>query len=90
MLSVLINTHMWVAAQEEGVERYFFASAACVYNAAKQRDPNVTALTEEDAYPALAEDGYGWEKLFSERMCATLATTTASHPRRAFSQRVWA
>ena len=69
MLSVLINTHMCLAANEAGVERYFFASSACVYNAEKQKDPNVTALKEEDAYPALAEDGYGWEKLFSERMC---------------------
>ena len=69
MLSVLINTHMCIAAQEEGLERFFFASSACVYNADKQKDPNVTALKEEDAYPALAEDGYGWEKLFSERMC---------------------
>ena len=69
MLSVLINTHLCMAANEAGVERYFFASSACVYNADKQRDPNVVALKEEDAYPALAEDGYGWEKLFSERMC---------------------
>jgi GDP-D-mannose 3',5'-epimerase len=69
MLSVLINTHMCLAAKEAAVERYFFASSACVYNAEKQKDPNVTALKEEDAYPALAEDGYGWEKLFSERMC---------------------
>jgi len=70
MLSVLINTHMLMAAKDAGtVERYFYSSSACVYNAAKQTDPNVTALREEDAYPALAEDGYGWEKLFSERMC---------------------
>jgi GDP-D-mannose 3', 5'-epimerase len=69
MLSVLINTHMLAAARERGVERYFFSSSACVYAADKQRDPNVTALTEADAYPAEAEDGYGWEKLFSERMC---------------------
>ena len=69
MLSVLINTHLLVAAREAGVNRFFFASSACVYNAEKQRDPNVTALREEDAYPALPEDGYGWEKLFSERMC---------------------
>ncbi len=69
MLSVLINTHMCIAANETGVGRYFYASSACVYNADKQRDPNVVALKEEDAYPALAEDGYGWEKLFSERMC---------------------
>lgn len=69
MLSVLINTHLLMAAREAGVERYFYASSACVYNADKQRDPNVTALKEEDAYPAMPEDGYGWEKLFSERMC---------------------
>jgi len=69
MLSVLINTHLLMAARESGVERYFYASSACVYNADKQRDPNVTALKEEDAYPAMPEDGYGWEKLFSERMC---------------------
>jgi len=69
MLSVLINTHLLMAARKSGVERYFYASSACVYNADKQRDPNVTALKEEDAYPALPEDGYGWEKLFSERMC---------------------
>ena len=69
MLSVLINTHLLMAAKEAGVERYFYASSACVYNADKQRDENVTALKEADAYPAQPEDGYGWEKLFSERMC---------------------
>jgi nucleoside-diphosphate-sugar epimerase len=69
MLSVLINTHLCMAAKEAGVERYFYASSACVYNGEKQKDVNVTALKEEDAYPALPEDGYGWEKLFSERMC---------------------
>ena len=70
MLTVLINTHLLMAAQEAGgVERFYYASSACVYNADKQRDPNVTALKEEDAYPAMPEDGYGWEKLFSERMC---------------------
>ena len=69
MLTVLINTHLCEAAREHGVRRYFFASSACVYNADKQRDPNVTALKESDAYPAMPEDGYGWEKLFSERMC---------------------
>ncbi len=69
MLSVLINTHLLMAAQREGVKRYFYASSACVYAHDKQTDPNVTALREEDAYPAMAEDGYGWEKLFSERMC---------------------
>ncbi len=70
MLSVLINTHLLMALKDAGqVERYFYASSACVYNGDKQKDPNVTALKEEDAYPALPEDGYGWEKLFSERMC---------------------
>jgi GDP-D-mannose 3',5'-epimerase len=68
MLSVLTSTHMLVAAREAGVERLFYASSACVYAADKQTDANVTALREEDAYPAMAEDGYGWEKLFSERM----------------------
>ena len=69
MLSVLINTHMLQAATGAGVKRFFYSSSACVYNADKQRDPNVTALKEVDAYPAMPEDGYGWEKLFSERMC---------------------
>ncbi|MGD0517227.1 MAG: NAD-dependent epimerase/dehydratase family protein [Thermoguttaceae bacterium] len=69
MLSVLINTQMLQAAVKVGVERYFYSSSACVYNADKQTDVNVTALKEEDAYPAMPEDGYGWEKLFSERMC---------------------
>lgn len=69
MLSVLINTHLLQAAKDLGIQRYFYASSACVYNGDKQRDTNVTALKEEDAYPALPEDGYGWEKLFSERMC---------------------
>jgi nucleoside-diphosphate-sugar epimerase len=69
MLSVLINTHMLEAARKFGVERFFYSSSACVYNGEKQTDPNNPGLKEEDAYPALAEDGYGWEKLFSERMC---------------------
>ncbi len=69
MLSVLTNTHMIMAAQEAGIDRFFYASSACVYNADKQKDPNITALKEADAYPGLPEDGYGWEKLFSERMC---------------------
>jgi GDP-D-mannose 3',5'-epimerase len=69
MLSVLINTHMLMAARDAGVSRYFFSSSACVYAAEKQVDPDVTPLKEEDAYPAMPEDGYGWEKLFSERMC---------------------
>lgn len=69
MLSVLTNTHLLMAAKENGTEKFFFSSSACVYNGDKQKDPNITSLKEEDAYPALAEDGYGWEKLFSERMC---------------------
>ena len=69
MLTVLINTHLLMAAKKHGVERFFYSSSACVYNASKQVDPNLTALVEADAYPAQAEDGYGWEKLFSERMC---------------------
>jgi GDP-D-mannose 3',5'-epimerase len=69
MLSVLINTHLLLAARDAGVRRYFFASSACVYNVDRQSDPDVTPLKEADAYPAMAEDGYGWEKLFGERMC---------------------
>jgi nucleoside-diphosphate-sugar epimerase len=69
MLSVLTNTHMLMAARDKGVERFFYSSSACVYNAEKQTNPDVVALKESDAYPALPEDGYGWEKLFSERMC---------------------
>ena len=69
MLSVLTNTHMLMAAREKGVERFFYSSSACVYNGEKQTNPDVVALKEEDAYPALPEDGYGWEKLLSERMC---------------------
>ena len=69
MLSVLINTQMLQAAQQYGAQKFFYSSSACVYNADKQRDTACARLKEEDAYPALAEDGYGWEKLFSERMC---------------------
>ncbi|MES2176557.1 MAG: NAD-dependent epimerase/dehydratase family protein [Gemmatimonadota bacterium] len=69
MLSVLTNTHMLMAATAANVERFFYSSSACVYNADKQRDEHVVALKESDAYPAMPEDGYGWEKLFSERMC---------------------
>jgi GDP-D-mannose 3', 5'-epimerase len=69
MLSVLINTHMLMAAEAAGVERFFFSSSACVYAAEKQDAVDVAPLREEDAYPAEPEDGYGWEKLFSERMC---------------------
>jgi len=69
MLTVLINTNLIEAARRAGVRKFFFASSACVYAADKQTSPDVTALKEEDAYPAMPEDGYGWEKLFSERMC---------------------
>ena len=69
MLSVLINTHMLQAAVDAGARRFFYSSSACVYNADKQKTFEAPLLKEEDAYPALAEDGYGWEKLFSERMC---------------------
>jgi GDP-D-mannose 3',5'-epimerase len=69
MLSVLINTHLLMAAKDAKVSRFFFSSSACVYNGEKQTSRDVVPLKESDAYPALAEDGYGWEKLFSERMC---------------------
>jgi len=69
MLSVLINTHLLMAARDKGINRFFYASSACVYNATKQTDTDNPGLRESDAYPAMAEDGYGWEKLFSERMC---------------------
>ncbi|OAH09617.1 NAD-dependent epimerase/dehydratase family protein [Streptomyces jeddahensis] len=68
MLSVLSSTHMLLAARDMGVGRYFYSSSACVYAAHKQSEAYAPALREEDAYPAMAEDGYGWEKLFSERM----------------------
>ena len=68
MLSVLPSTHMLLAARDAGVDRYFYSSSACVYAQDKQTDADLAALREEDAYPAMAEDGYGWEKLFSERM----------------------
>lgn len=69
MLSVLTNTHMLMAARDNRVKRFFYSSSACVYNGDKQKRAAVVPLREEDAYPALPEDGYGWEKLFSERMC---------------------
>jgi nucleoside-diphosphate-sugar epimerase len=69
MLSVLINTHMLMAAKEAGVKRFFYSSSACVYAAEKQTSAAVVPLKEADSYPAMPEDGYGWEKLFSERMC---------------------
>ena len=69
MLSVLINTHLLMAARDAGVQRFFFSSSACVYAADKQTSEQGLPLREDDAYPAMPEDGYGWEKLFSERMC---------------------
>jgi len=68
MLSVLTSTHVLMAAKEAGVDRFFYSSSACVYAADKQTDVDVVALKEEDAYPAMPEDGYAWEKLFSERL----------------------
>jgi GDP-D-mannose 3',5'-epimerase len=67
--NILINAHMLEASRQNGVKRFLFSSSACVYNQAKQKDPNVTALREEDAYPADPEPGYGWEKLFAEELC---------------------
>jgi nucleoside-diphosphate-sugar epimerase len=69
MLSVLINSHLLQAANEADVERFFFSSSACVYAQDKQLETDIAPLKEADAYPAMPEDGYGWEKLFSERMC---------------------
>ena len=69
MQSVLINTNLLIACKENKVQRYFFSSSACAYNKDKQQDVFIEGLKEEDAYPANPEDGYGWEKLFSERMC---------------------
>ena len=69
MLSVLINTNLLLSSRENKVDKYFYASSACVYSHIKQLDTNNPGLIEEDAYPAMPEDGYGWEKLFSERMC---------------------
>jgi nucleoside-diphosphate-sugar epimerase len=67
--SILINTHLIEAAYQAGAERYFFSSSACAYNTTLQEDPDVRALKEADAYPAMAERGYGWEKLMSEMFC---------------------
>ena len=67
--SILINTHMIEAAYRAGAQRYFYSSSACAYNVELQKDPNVRALKESDAYPAMAERGYGWEKLMSEMFC---------------------
>ena len=90
MISVLINTHLLMAAHENGVERFFYSSSACVYNAEKQKDANVTPLREQDAYPAMPEDGYGWEKLFSERMCRHFTRRfRPGNARRPLPQRLW-
>ena len=69
MQSVLINTNLLIACKEFGIKRYFFSSSACAYNITKQQNVFIEGLKENDAYPAAPEDGYGWEKLFSERMC---------------------
>jgi len=69
MLSVLINTHLLMAARDSGTARFLFASSACIYPNYRQADPKVSGLRESEAYPAMPEDGYGWEKLFGERMC---------------------
>ena len=69
MLSVLINTHLLLAAQKHNVQRFFFSSSACIYPSYKQTTTDIRPLKESDAYPAMAENGYGWEKLFSERLC---------------------
>ena len=67
--SILVNTHLIEASYQAGVERYFFSSSACAYNTELQKDPHARALKESDAYPAMAERGYGWEKLMSEIFC---------------------
>ena len=69
MLSVLVNTNLLRACVKNDVDRYFFSSSACAYNTSKQKNTFIAGLKEDDAYPAMPEDGYGWEKLFSERMC---------------------
>ena len=69
MISVLINTHMLIACEKFKIKKYFFSSTACAYNKDLQQNTFIEGLKEEDAYPANPEDGYGWEKLFSERMC---------------------
>jgi hypothetical protein len=86
MTTVLINTHMLMGARDAGVERFFFSSSACVYAADKLTSAAVVPLREEDAYPAMPEDGYGWEKLFSERMCDTSAKISPHDARGALPQ----
>lgn len=90
LLSGLINTHLLMAAHKAGVKRYFHASSACVYAADKQTDPNITGLRESDVYPAMPEDGYGWEKLFRERMGRHFHRGFRfDHAGATVSQRVW-
>lgn len=81
MLSVLINTHMLQAAAKHGCQKFFYTSSACVYNGDKQKTFEAPSLREEDAYPAMPEDGYGWEKLFSERMCRHFREDFGLHTR---------
>ena len=69
MLSVLVNTHLLIACRDHKIKKYFFSSSACAYNKDLQNNTDISGLKEDDAYPANPEDGYGWEKLFSERMC---------------------
>ena len=88
--SILINTHMIEAAYKAGARRYFFSSSACAYNTLLQKDPNVRALKESDAYPAMAERGYGWEKLISEMFCEEYWARARHEDRhRAFPQCLW-
>jgi nucleoside-diphosphate-sugar epimerase len=77
--SILINTNLIEAAYRAGARRYFFSSSACAYNTQLQQDPNVTALKESDAYPAMAERGYGWEKLISEMFCQEYTAERGMH-----------
>src|SRR5215212_1617697 len=81
MVSVLINTHMLLASQQDDVQRFFYASSACVYAADRQTTAANPGLKESDAYPAMPEDGYGWEKLFSERMCRHFSEDFGLHTR---------
>lgn len=81
MLSVLINTHMLQAAAKHACQKFFYTSSACVYNGDKQKTFEAPSLREEDAYPAMPEDGYGWEKLFSERMCRHFREDFGLHTR---------
>ena len=89
MLSVLTSTHVLQAAHEAGVDRYFYSSSACVYAGEKQTESDVVALKESDAYPADPEDGYGWEKLFSERMARHFREDFGMRTRMARSHNVY-